>query len=1272
LNKILKRNFALVLQEFRKSKIVQLIFIISLTITLSIIYSVERSDIRNERISIQKVSSSYVGQIKNNLYHAFSATYPIAALIKARNGDVSGFSELATEMLPNYPGAASLQLQPDGILKYVVPLKGNEAAIGHNLLLNPARSKEAFLARDSGRLTLAGPFDLIQGGVGAAARLPIYLDGPKGKTFWGFSTVLIRFPDVFESVKLPTLTKAGIAYQLSRIHPDTGKLQIILSSAEKLVDNPEIFNIKVPNGIWTFKVSPIHGWGNSVEFLIYTMMGLLFVFLITFSALLVVRIKGSNKTLEMEVSERTELLKDNLKRLDIAINVVRQSWFDLNIVTGETIIDDSYPVMLGYDPKDFHSSFKLWLQRVHPDDLESVETLFQQALTNGTAINCEYRSRKKTGEWLWLKVTGEVIEKDTNGKPQRMIGMFIDISETKRTEEVLRLLAESNSTQEMDVFHLIVEQLAYALNTRYAFIAKVDINDLTISETIALWAEQEFIDNITYPLDGSPCQDVVRQGMCFYSKDVQQQFPKDSLLMEIEAESYLGVPLRSRNGNVIGLIVVIDDKEMASQPQSVSLLNSLAVRAAFELERIDSYEKLNLSARVFNDTREGIMVTNADKMIIDVNPALCTITGYSREEVIGHNPRILSSGKQGPQFYAEMWQSIDQHGHWQGEVWNRRKGGELYAEHLTISTLLDQDDNIVNYVGVFTDITEAKQQQEKLHLMAHYDVLTQLPNRSLFVDRFNQAIAHSNRSNTQLAVCFLDLDDFKPVNDNFGHEVGDQLLLEVAERIKAVIREEDTVSRQGGDEFTLILNDIEEFSHCEKTIQRIQQALSKPYIINDEHHNVTASIGITLYPEDNGDIDTLIRHADQAMYQAKQAGRNRYHLFNTTQDQEIVNKNHRLTEVEQALSNREFTLYYQPKINMVTGMVFGAEALIRWNHPEKGLIPPMDFLPLIDGSDLEIQIGDWVIHQALRQLYNWLQQGIKLEVSVNIASYHLQSKCFIDRLEELLALYPDVDSRCLQLEILESSALGDLQTISDIISTCQSTLGVKVALDDFGTGYSSLTHLRSLTANTIKIDQSFVRDMLDDPNDYTIIDGIIGLSDSFSRNVIAEGVETTNHGLMLMMMGCDEAQGYGISKPMPADELPAWLSDYMPNDEWLQFGKRRRSDKENKVKLFRLILEQWKVLFVSNVQSEPDAVKHWPVMNHNQDHCGQWIKRAKQEELFEQRCLDALQDAHDEVHFIAQAIQTSYVAGDITAARGVLDDLYLAFQNVSNRLGQCE
>ena len=673
--------------------------------------------------------------------------------------------------------------------------------------------------------------------------------------------------------------------------------------------------------------------------------------------------------------------------------------------------------------------------------------------------------------------------------------------------------------------------------------------------------------------------------------------------------------------------------------------------------RREAEKKLQLSSSVFTHTYEGIVITDTNKKIIDVNPAFLEITGYNREEIIGQNPRILRSDRQDTQFYQSMWQDINENDYWQGEIWNRKKGGEYYAELLTISVLKNDIGEITNYLGVFTDITQTKLQQEKLDLMAYYDVLTKLPNRALFIDRFNQAIAHSKRSNSQLAICYIDLDKFKPINDKYGHETGDLVLIEVAKRITDCIREEDTVSRQGGDEFALLISNVESQTHCEKTLERIHHVLSQPFLIDSISHDISASSGYTIYPNDTGDIDTLLRHADQAMYKAKQLGRNQYHLFDAKKDQQAKQKQHQLSEIKQALSNNELQLYYQPKVNMATGKVIGAEALIRWLHPKKGLQQPLSFLPLVEATSLEIQIGDWVIEHAFQQLECWQQASLELQLSINIASHHLLSEGFLAKFKQHLIAHPSIDPRYIQLEILETSALGDLQLINNIINTCQNELGVSIALDDFGTGYSSLTHLRHLSAATIKIDQGFVQNMLDDPNDCIIIDGVIGLADSFHRNVIAEGVETVEHGLVLLIMGCEQAQGFAIAKPLPEEKFLQWLINYKPNPRWLNHSSKKQTEKEKKKKLFKLIITRWVDKLVTNINSPLDDIKEWPIMDSQYCHCGVWLNRAKKEALFKPSYLTQLEQKHEEIHTVGNSLLKKYQQADLEAARKGLTDI---------------
>jgi diguanylate cyclase (GGDEF)-like protein/PAS domain S-box-containing protein len=575
----------------------------------------------------------------------------------------------------------------------------------------------------------------------------------------------------------------------------------------------------------------------------------------------------------------------------------------------------------------------------------------------------------------------------------------------------------------------------------------------------------------------------------------------------------------------------------------VSLISDITQRDRAE-------QKLKLSARVFEEAHEGIIIADAERRITDVNPMFCHITGYTKQDVVGKNPSILSSGKQGEAFYHEMWHALESDGHWQGELWNRKKSGELYAQSTIISTLIDDDGKVTHYIGLLSDITHKMQQQQALERLAHYDALTGLPNRTLFADRFQLAISHCKRNRDLLAVCFLDLDDFKPVNDQFGHEAGDQLLIEVSHRINACIREEDTLSRLGGDEFAMLLGGMSRQEECQATLGRISQVLSTPFSGFGKSTSISASIGYTIYPTDHADPDTLLRHADQAMYQAKMEGRNRCRLFDAETFEANNQKHLKLEAIEQALLNDQLCLFYQPKVNLKTGRVFGAEALIRWQHPTRGIVPPNEFLPYLDQTELDIKVGNWVIEQAVKQLSIWQQQGFDIALSINISPYHLQWSGFFEKLDTILNQYANVKSSLLQLEILESSVLNNLDRINDIVVRVRETLGISFALDDFGTGYSSLTHLRRLQVDMIKIDQGFVRDMLEDPDDFKIVNGVISLAAAFNREVVAEGVESEAHGQALMQLQCFNVQGYGIAKPMPAPQFERWLRSKHAYSEW--------------------------------------------------------------------------------------------------------------------------
>jgi diguanylate cyclase (GGDEF)-like protein/PAS domain S-box-containing protein len=643
--------------------------------------------------------------------------------------------------------------------------------------------------------------------------------------------------------------------------------------------------------------------------------------------------------------------------------------------------------------------------------------------------------------------------------------------------------------------------------------------------------------------------------------------------------------------------------------------------------------RLQLAASVFSHAREGISITDAMGHILDVNESFTRITGYSREESVGENPRILKSGRQSSEFYSAMWQALAEKGYWSGEIWNRRKSGDVYPEMLTISAVRDADGQTQNYVALFSDITSMKEHADKLEHVAHYDALTGLPNRLLLADRLRQAMAQCQRRDRSLAVVYLDLDGFKAVNDEYGHSVGDELLISISLRMKNALRDGDTLARIGGDEFVAVLVDLEHLIDCQPVLGRLLQAAAEPVMAGKRLLQVSASIGVTLYPQDEADADLLLRHADQAMYLAKQAGKNRYHLFDVDEDAAMRSRGETLEHIRQALVRHEFVLYYQPKVNMKTGAVVGAEALIRWQHPERGLLLPAAFLAFIEDHPISVELGQWVLNTALSQMSAWHQEGLDIPVSVNISARQLQQTDFALRMADLLAAHPDVKPDCLELEILETSALEDMAQTSEVMHACRA-LGVHFALDDFGTGYSSLTYLKRLPVELLKIDKSFVLNMIDDVDDLAIVDGVVGLAGAFRRQVIAEGVETIAHGDLLLPLGCELAQGYGVARPMPAAEMLAWTTNWRPPASWSAWRNRPLNRNDPAMVFAEVKHRNWVRLleaFLANGRGKP------PPMDAHECHFGHWLATEGKALYAAQPAFTEMNELHQQVHAMGQA-----------------------------------
>lgn len=581
-----------------------------------------------------------------------------------------------------------------------------------------------------------------------------------------------------------------------------------------------------------------------------------------------------------------------------------------------------------------------------------------------------------------------------------------------------------------------------------------------------------------------------------------------------------------------------------NKPINIELLK-LRIAHQLKLKRYinklqEMREKEKIAAQIIENSLEGVMITDKKGVIFSVNKTFSKITQYSNSEAIGNTAKLLHSGKHDVEFYEKMWKELIATEHWEGEIWNRRKDGAVYQEWLDISTVKDDFNQINYYVARFMDLATCKKAETRLHFLAHYDQLTELPNRTLFTQRLAQSINSAERSGKRITVFFMDLDGFKAVNDSLGHNFGDLLLQQVAKRLQLLVRKIDIVSRIGGDEFTFIANEITKNEQIIILANKILGSFSSPFIIQGREIFIGTSIGISVFPDDTNRGSDLVKYADTAMYQAKENGRNQYCFYTKEMGNIAKGRLNLLAELRKAIKQNELVLYYQPQYDLKTGKMIGLEALIRWLHPRRGLLPPAAFLPEAEKSDLIIHLGEWVLNRAAQQVNDWHEQKLlskqdKFRIAVNISAKHFQQKEFMPGLREVLKKY-DINNNWLELEITEQSLVTDIEKMIIQFDEIKK-MNISLAIDDFGTGYSSMSYLKKFPIDTLKIDRSFIKDINVDQDDEAIIKAIIQMAHSLGIQVLAEGVETDFQKQFLQNLDCDMVQGYFYSKPLPAEDV---------------------------------------------------------------------------------------------------------------------------------------
>ena len=919
--------------------------------------------------------------------------------------------------------------------------------------------------------------------------------------------------------------------------------------------------------------------------------------------------------------------------------------------------------------------------QVAPPELARVyEEQDREVLALGPGGRRHYASRVRNPSGALLEVLfDKAVFTDERGRVAGTIGTVRDVTREKqqeglialrmqRDEALLRLPHLAETFEETRFLQRAMELAEDITHSRIAFVHFVNADQDSIE--LVSWSRRTLdgyctaVHDCHYPVrQAGIWADALRRRAPVVVNDYpgarcRQGLPEGHAVLEC----FISVPV-IENDRVV-MLTGVGNKETdytETDVESVQLLANAIWRLA---QRRRGQRELELAASVFTHAREGILVTAPDGTIVDANEAFSLLTGYARAELVGRNPRLLKSGRQGASFYAEFWRSLRVKGYWRGEIWNRRKDGVERAQLVTISAIQGVGETVSRFVALYSDITEQLDYQHQLERAAHFDALTALPNRVLLADRLRQALARARRGNMKLAVLYLDLDGFKAVNDRYGHAEGDRLLRETASRLRGCLREVDTLARLGGDEFVAVLGDLGTEQDLLPQVNRLLTAVSRPLKVADGVTQLAASIGITFYPQPvEVDPDLLLRQADQAMYQAKLAGRNQYVLFDVDAELDQRDRHRSRDQIQRALDQGELLFHYQPKVNLRRGEVIGAEALLRWAHPERGLLPPGEFLLMGADHQLMIDIGKLAVAHALDEIDAWSAAGRRLKLSVNLHAQHLQRRDLVPWLRDELGRHPGIEPGQLTIEILETSALADLGLVRELILEC-ARIGVELSLDDFGTGYASLTYLRNLPAAEIKIDASFVRGCLEDPEDLAIIEGVLGLATAFQRRVVAEGVETVEHGKMLLALGCELAQGYAIARPMPACELRAWVEQWQAPLAWRELAPVAPAD----IPALAAIVQHraWQAHLERIVR---DGVET-PESSQTPCRFAGWLAGAGRQGYGGQPAFLVIERLHDQAHALAEALLAGVRRKDQTAAEQALGALRALHDQLTEQVFQ--
>lgn len=1204
------------------------------------------------RSFIQKLHVSDI--ISDDQYFGFAPLITAEAL----EGHVASLRE----GFPHY------SIQPSGDRDAYVPvhfLEPFDAArharvLGIDMLMEPITREALMQARDSGLSTLSGTSLLLSGVMGTEQAtilmfMPVYLQGVpvdsearRRVALVGWTFTPFPMNDWMGRILWDWKQLDGRSISL-RLYdgPEARPERLLFSSHELSVDHSGRFqqqrSIRFNDRQWLLVFDePDAGAGIRYATAWATLAG--GGSLTGLLAALILSIASTRKRALHLAAQLTEAIKAREAQLEesefrwrFAIEGSGLGLWDWDLESGAVFYSTRWKAMLDCGEEDIGATVDEWQNRLHPDDRTRVMVALRACLDGDAPVySDEHRLRRNDGGWKWVMERGIVVSRGANGQPLRMIGTTKDISGRKALEATREKLLDQIQTIAARVPGLVFEFRLYPDG---------HVSFPYVSEGIR-------------QLHGL-APEVVRKNAAIALKAVHSRDRRRFIASIIRSARDLSpwqheYRAQLRDGSIRWLFG--DALPHHAEDGAVSwygVITDVTERKESELELRRAYAENRRFREALDHVSSYIYMKDSHYRYTYANRATLRLFSCSMEALMGAEDSDFL-----PPASARRLRQIDRRvlrGEQTREEVELEDGQGRSRIYLEIKTPIHDETEaraVVGLLGISTDITPLKEHEMQLERIAHYDALTNLPNRVLLADRLNQAMSQALRRGLHIAVVYLDLDGFKAVNDRFGHTVGDRFLMALAARMKESLREGDTLSRLGGDEFVAVLLDLPDPDAGLPLLFRLLDAASRSTRIEGHVLQVSASLGVAFYPQDDPvEADQLLRQADQAMYQAKLTGKNRFHRFDADLDRSLRTRHESIERIRRALQAGEFVLYYQPKVNLRTGEIIGAEALIRWQHPERGLLPPSYFLPEIEDHSLGVAVGEWVIDTALRQIALWQAEGFRMPVSVNIGARQLRQPDFTSGLKVLLARYPEVPPDHLELEVLETSALGDLVQVSRLLEECRA-VGVNVALDDFGTGYSSLTYLKRLPAGVVKVDQSFVRDILEDPDDLAILDGVLGLAGAFGRSVIAEGVETPCHADMLLRIGCELGQGYGIARPMPAESLRDWAREWRPSPRW---ARLRRLNREYLPLLYALVEHRaW-------IQDLVDAFRagrrELPGPVHDQCIFSRWMDESG---LHPRPGFEAVDRLHRQIHQLAKVLYQLHAQGDIQSAcrrLGELSDL---------------